>query len=81
MRRTSHGTKNQVCFRGILLVVINIVINSSVTFYNQQKQGEILMAEIRHCYLIWKVRLTWYITKIREFGDGFSKADKQMCPD
>ena len=49
------GEKKQICFRDILLIVITVVMNWSVIFHNQ-KQGDSLMAEIRHYYLIWKIR-------------------------
>lgn len=58
--------KEQMCFRGVMLLVTKIVINCSAAFYNKQEQSYIF--EIRNHLLPFEVEnsVVWCINKIKK---------------
>lgn len=58
--------REQMYFRGVMLIATKIVINCSVAFYNKQEQSYIF--EIRSHLLSFDVEnnVAWYINKIKK---------------
>lgn len=58
--------KEQMYFRGVMLIVTKIVMNCSAAFYNKQEQSYIF--EIRNHLLPFEVEnsVVWYINKIKK---------------
>lgn len=77
--RTSHEAKK--CLKTVILIVVNIVIRCFVKLCNGQRVIFFFFAaEIRHCYLMWKIRRFATVSRqAGEFGDGFCRPNKERC--